>query len=354
MRNTTADGGPGIFFRRGVFLRFGVLFVLGLLGLGGAAFETAVLAQETIFDPLQPRVRTRGLFGDRELGTMPKPSDMQRTRFDSGFRFDDNGYFLGMDTNRPGNLFRPGWANEPESILNSFPENYGDSTVADPADEINRPLVGATGGSQRSPTRRPVDYYDRADVRWSDAVQAAQPATEPIRTETQSAQGGPAAPSQWFRNPFDGGSRGVQPILPRRQTLPPGQAPAPGPAGAVGAVGARPLSTTEALDPLPATAVAPMPMSPAEQSMQARRRIRLQEERLEAVLLGHASIHALSPIQVSLAGTTATVRGVVADQRSRLAVGSVLLGDPAIKQVNNLTTVLSDDPNQRPEPIDAK
>lgn len=114
------------------------------------------------------------------------------------------------------------------------------------------------------------------------------------------------------------------------------------------------MSTTEALDPLPATAVAPMPMSPAEQSMQARRRIRLQEERLEAVLLGHASIHALSPIQVSLAGTTATVRGVVADQRSRLAVGSVLLGDPAIKQVNNLTTVLSDDPNQRPEPIDAK
>lgn len=256
-------------------------------------------------------------------------SKIRHSRITTGFRYDASGSLIGFDRDVPGDRFRPFRRSAYPGIESYFPESYFRNNRPAPPEEINRPLVGDSAGLQFTPLRRPVSFYERPDVN----------ATEPPTVSSGRTVAGSPGEQRWFREP--GPIRqGVRPIVPSSTDRNP-----------VGA--ALPLSSADALPPLhesPPSGTAPTVISPD----QTRRLKRQYEERLEAGLIGHASIHALSPIQVAVSGTTATVRGVVADRQSRIAVGRQLLTDPNIKQVNNLTTVLSDDPAARPEPVELK
>jgi hypothetical protein len=78
------------------------------------------------------------------------------------------------------------------------------------------------------------------------------------------------------------------------------------------------------------------------------------EQKLEGMLLSHPSLHFLSPVQVSFQNGTVSVCGVVPDKNHKIAAGNLLLTDPAVKQVNNLISVVPSDPSQVVAPVEPK
>lgn len=316
-----------------VFFLLGLLSGLPLIGQESGQSSDSATAVPDVF-------RMRGSENPIDV------SKIKRSRITTGFQYDSVGNIVGIDKDIPSSRFRPLRRFSSPGIESYFPDSYFHPKNPDAPDEINRPLVGDSGGTQSAPLRRPGNFYARPNVNAMLEEAFAPGATDANAVAPAAAPGKPDS-QRWFRDP---GSirQGVRPLLPQSAPAPdPSQTPGAAPGGA-----ALPLSSTDALPPI---AVPDSPPSSAAPSPADVRRFQRQfEERLEAGLIGHASIHALSPIQVSVSGTTATVRGVVADRQSRLAVGRQLLADPNIKQVNNLTTVLSDDPAKRPEPVDAK
>jgi hypothetical protein len=91
--------------------------------------------------------------------------------------------------------------------------------------------------------------------------------------------------------------------------------------------------------------------SAARTQAEARRHF---EQKLEGMLLSHPSIHFLSPVQVSFQNGIVSVRGIVPDKDHKIAAGNFLLTDPAVKQVNNLISVVPADPAQIVTPIEPK
>lgn len=82
--------------------------------------------------------------------------------------------------------------------------------------------------------------------------------------------------------------------------------------------------------------------------------LRQFEQKLATMLASNPSVQFLSPIRISYQNGRVTVQGVVPNQTQKIAAGNALLGDPAVKQVHNLITVLPDDSSQVLPPIEPK
>ena len=158
--------------------------------------------------------------------------------------------------------------------------------------------------------RRPTGFFQRSGV-W----------------ESSGVFDEPAAPREqrWFREPVGTPSTGVG-------------------RGAVAVGGDETHRAT------PQTELLRTPNPPSNPE-QVRRRF---EEKLEGMLLSDPRVHLLSPVQVSFNGGIATVRGVVPNQTHKVAVGNILLSDPAVRQVNNMISVVPLDPSRNPSPITPK
>lgn len=317
-------------------------------------------------------------FGLREFGRDVDVSKIRHSRITSGFQYEYDGNLKGFNRDLPGNRFSPYWKSPRPGIEEYFPK-VSPRRPADSAEDVNQPLVTKGVGSQQVPLRYPVGFFDRPDV-----VAAGSESVTSMPVENGEGHGTgheKAQHQQWFRNPYRDlgvgrGSGGIpSPMLPASPPVGHLIGPMIGPAmplsssaAASEPVSMNPGGVVPGVVPGSKPGVSPdfgvsrsqqaaeqAAEQTAEQVIVARRRLKGQEERLEASLIGNAAVHVLSPIQISLAGNgTATVRGVVADEQSRLAVGKILLADPWIKQVNNMTTVLSEDPSQRPRPVEAE
>ena len=167
------------------------------------------------------------------------------------------------------------------------------------------------------PIRRPIGFYQRPGVLEPSTVFDEPP------TATQREQ-------RWFRE------SGVL-----RGGIPEGGA-------GLGAVGGE-----EPLRSAPETQVGTIrtPSTLALNPEQSRRRL---EERLEGMLLSDPNVHLLSPVRFSFNGGIVTVRGVVPNQTHKVAVGNILLSDPAVRQVNNMISVVPLDPSRNPPPIEGR
>ena len=100
-------------------------------------------------------------------------------------------------------------------------------------------------------------------------------------------------------------------------------APVAGAIGTLGEVGATALPPTRV-------------MTPAETKA-------LLEEYFELQLLRSPDVNPLSPIQVDFQGGIATIRGVVPTPSARVAAGNILLADPRVTRVNNMTTYVREE-----------
>ena len=186
----------------------------------------------------------------------------------------------------------------------------------------NTPVPVDAASSPNIPIRRPVGFFQRSDVMQPNFV-----LEEPTATPREQ---------RWFR---EFGSRREE---ARAGTM----------ANGIGR-GASGLGGEETLHPTP-NAPEPTirtPTPPPQNSGLLRQKL---EERLEGMLLSDPNVHLLSPVRISVSGGTATVRGVVPNQSHKIAVGNILLSDPAVKQVNNMISVAPLDPNHNPPPIEGR
>ena len=175
---------------------------------------------------------------------------------------------------------------------------------------VNIPRQADVADPRSLPIRRPVGFFQRPGVLEPDGV-FEEPAT--LREQRWFRElGGSAAAT-----PESGAGRGAVAV------------------GGEETRGETPLRTTN---------------SPPN-SEQTRRKF---EEKLEGMLLSSPNVHLLSPVQVSYRDGVAVVRGVVPNQTHKVAVGNILLSDPAVRQVNNMISVIPLDPSRNPLPVDPK
>ena len=198
-------------------------------------------------------------------------------------------------------------------------------TAANPVPPANTPVPVNVAETPRVPIRRPTGFFQQPGVMEPNFVLDG-PSTATPREQ------------RWFREP--GG---------RREGSSVGN-PETGTGIGRGAVA---IGGEEALRSPPNAETAPLrtPTLPSQNPEQARRRF---EEKLEGMLLSDPNVHLLSPVRISFNGGIVTVRGVVPNQTHKVAAGNILLSDPAVKQVNNMISVVPLDPNQNPPPIEGR
>lgn len=281
--------------------------------------------ERTDWDRFQVESRTR--FGRMPLYRMPEYLDQPDSRFGGGARFGRNNTFRGIDGDAPGSRFRQ--ASEPEPLL---PSDYLSETASRPPEPAAAPASADVAGPQSQPIRRRPGFLQQPDRRGV----FARP--EPAELLSEENLGRTPLEQRWFR---DIGRRNVLPGLGSvdRRTD-----PAQG--GLAVAVGGEEMLRGTEQNAAPAQ---PEPANPAVDVARQRRRF---EQQLEGMLLTDASVHFLSPVQVSFQDGIATVRGVVPAHPYKVAAGNVLLTVPAVKQVNNLISVIEVDPARNPQPIE--
>lgn len=274
----------------------------------------------TDWDRFSGTARTR--FGVVPVDRIPDRIESTHPRYNPGFRFGDHGAFLGIDPEvRSSRFFTP-----PEISAIDASEYLGLPQRRPDDRESANTLAPAARADTSVAIRRPTNFFQRPGL------------MEPPSVVSEEDLNRLPVEQRWFR---DIGRRPTLANLPGNP-LGPG---APG-SGEAFAVGGEILTAPGTAAAGPITDSAPV-VHPA----QARRQF---EQALESQLLAAPSVHLLSPVQVSIQDGVVTVRGIVASQADKVAVGTVLLGNPAVKQVNNLITVIPRDPGDNPAPIDVK
>lgn len=260
-------------------------------------------------DPMQSNVRTR--FGTVPMKRAPERWTNEHPRVPGAMIFGRNNRFLGVNPNDPSLRFKP---LPPSGRSMSSVDPSEPSITVPEASSVNRPIQGDVPTAAGS-VRQPVGFFERPGI--------IEP--PPLVSGEQLMRS--PSDQRWFR---DLGRRPASPDL-----------------GAV-AVGGddafrpEPSNTLERELPTGRTAV---------DSAASRRRF---EQKLEGMLLGVPDVHFLSPVRVSFQGGIATVRGVVADRRHKIAAGNILLTDPRVHQVDNLISVVPTAPSRNPPPIEPK
>lgn len=278
------------------------------------------------YDPTKQNVRTR--FGNFPLGRSPRYLPNPNPRLTGGVIFGRNDRFLGLDPNDPTSRFKP------QSLEDEVPVTAQDSLPDKPREEVPsaNTIAPADTPSQPVPTRRLPGLFERPGI------------MEPPNLVPEENLARTPGEQRWFR---DIGRR------PGPENMDSG--PQTGSAMSGTAVSAGPellRSPTENApnrqeDMIRSTA-APNPRATAADLAAQRRRF---EQQLEKMLINQSRAHFLSPIQISYQNGVATVRGVVTNQQHKVAAGNVLLSHPSVKQVNNLISVIPEDPGKNPPPI---
>ena len=177
---------------------------------------------------------------------------------------------------------------------------------------VNVPLQADVADPRSPPIRRPVVFFQRPGVLERNGA-LDEPSAQTLREQ------------RWFRDPVRSEAGTPETGAGR---------------GAIAVGGEETFRSAPIAQPVPLLAANPE---------QVRRKF---EEKLEETLLSDPRVHFLSPVQISLNGNVATVRGIVPNQTHKIAVGNILLSDPAVRQVNNMISVVPLDPSKNPPPIE--
>ncbi len=284
--------------------------------------------QTTEFDRLEIRSYTRQ--GWQVFGAgIPDTIEFRNPRIDAGTKFGRNNEILGVDYNTPSSRFRNVAPEDVPRTSQSF-EAAGARPQSVDLDSVNKPMQGAVAGPQSLPIRRPVGFFERPGVMEQPLVSEESVIRTPVE-------------QRWFRE------RGV-----RRGMDGPMGTPLPEQSGEVGgAIGVGGEDALRASGGTPRES-ALRNSGPPLQPLDPVQTQRKYEEKLEGMLLADPRVHLLSPVQISFQNGVATVRGVVTDQTNKVAVGQILLADPAVKQVNNMISVVPLNPAALPPPIDVR
>lgn len=276
-------------------------------------------------DPVQSNVRTR--FGVVPMRKTPERLMNEHPRVPGAMVFGRNNRFLGINPDDPSLRIKPLPTGE-----RSLPsDNFSGQTlvVTEAASPANRPIQGDAPST--GPIQRPIGFFERPGI-----MEPPPLVSEESLIRTPSEQ-------RWFR---DLGRRSDQPGL---GGLADRDLPLPPHAQAV-AVGGEEMLQRETSETSGASVSTIRQPTATDQAAQRRR----FEQKLEGMLLSNPGVHFLSPVQVSFQNGIVTVRGVVPNQQHKVAAGNVLLSDPAIRQVNNLISIVPLDPSQNPAPIEPK
>lgn len=274
-------------------------------------------------DPMQSNVRTR--FGTVPMRKTPGRPVNEHPRVPGAMIFGRNNRFLGINSEDPSLRIKP----LPPGEQSLSPDSLSGQprVVADTPSPANRPAEGDVPST--GPIRRPIGFFERPGILEPPPLVAEESL---IRTPSEQ---------RWFR---DLGRRSEQPGLggptDRESPLPAANAQAV-------AVGGEKM-----FRPPPEATGAAVSTLRQQGAVDAATQRRHFEQKLEGMLLSDPGVHFLSPVRVSFQDGTVTVRGVVPDQRHKIAAGNVLLSDPAVRQVNNLISIVPLDPSQNPAPIE--
>lgn len=308
-----------------VSLVWGIFSTLGLETFGQEVLYDNRPDQMSDWNSFRPEVQTR--MGKTRIGEMPENMSFSRITLD-GAKMGRFNTFLGVDVDAPG--MRLGNYKRSEPLL---PTDFlSEKPAAGKKDRpsANVPIERQETAPQSMPLRQHPSFFEHPDV-----LQAEVPG-DTLRTPAEQ---------RWFRD------IGRRPGLGDRQ--------AGGAAGSQGGeafvVGDSPSSAGAPTDPatVPDARLQAAQTRQALAAEQARLRQRF-EQKLEGMLLSTPKVQFLSPVQVSFQNGVVTVRGVVPDQTHKVTAGNILLGDPAVKQVNNLISIVPTDPGSLPAPIEPK
>lgn len=301
-----------------------------------------------------------GMFGWERFGEIESPL-APTSPLTKAFRFSRDGFFRGYDIESDETaIFRNVPPPEPVEALTR--DDVRVRTTPEPS--VNRPLNAPAGGSQQQSFSRPTSLLEQESKRlqseqlrfresrfheswFRERLGDAIPPTIP----TGNANG---AQQRWMRDLGRGDTSadgtgsprhtassaiGTPPLATPKTVAPAAPQAFVGHAGVVGGMAESPASS------------APMPDPPLVRRGNAGGGSvasgRALEREIETLLVTNPSVTFLSPVQVRVAGGTATLRGVVATEEQKVAAGRAVLTHPAVQQVNNLLTVAPLDPSQR-------
>ncbi len=277
--------------------------------------------KQTDWDRFRGMARTR--FGNRTIDGFSDPTDSKNARFGSGSQFGPNSSLWKIDAETPSSRFFT-----PPEIRPLLPSDFLGQRVGSPSEKDGsaNTIAPAARTNSTQPIRRPKGYFDRfakPDI--------TQPPAVVSRDELNQLPG----QQRWFRDL--GRSTG-------NQSTP----------NAANASGVFSVGSERLVPPTPSSSGAAvsstsqsMPVNPAVANRQF-------EQMLENTVLSASSVHFLSPVQIAYQNGVATVRGVVASQADKIAVGNILLQNPAVRQVNNLISVVPLDPGQNTSVIEVR
>ncbi|MDR0338380.1 MAG: hypothetical protein LBI18_15000, partial [Planctomycetaceae bacterium] len=269
--------------------------------------------QPAEWDWFRTKIQTR--LGKVPFGEIPDTVEFDHPRFYNDFKIGRFNTWLMFDPNAPNARFRQ----IPEQ---QSPQSQPSSNILS-AEKTNKRIVSANTPVQADtstnfppqPVRRLPGFFERSGIMEATALSE--------ENSVRSSSG-----SRWFRDFGRNDRSGVSSLVPRsQQNFGENNNDFNGNAIPVGG---------ELLQTPPATSqpIQPQTQQPttSQSSMSATKNqaatLRHFEQKLEGMLLSHPSIHFLSPVQISFHNGIVVVRGVVADQKHKIAAGNFLLTDP--------------------------
>lgn len=309
---------------------------------------------------LRTEIQTR--LGKARFDKIPDTVEFDNPRFYYDFKMGRFNRWLAVEPNAPNLRIRP----IPEQQLQQSP-HFSDIL---PAEKNNKHIVSAnipvppdtSTNSSTQPVRRLPGFFERSGVMDATALPELQEES-PIRSSTGS---------RWFRDIDRNENSGLPGLNQRSRQVSGGNDNFSGNAVAVGGELLRNQQTpqqTSQQQTLQQQTLSPVLQSqvsateansrnlPVDRQFATKNQvemIRRFEQKLEGMLLSHPSIHFLSPVQISFRNGVVSVRGVVPNKEHKIAAGNILLTDPAVKQVNNLISIVPADPAQITAPIEPK
>ncbi|MDR2757570.1 MAG: BON domain-containing protein [Planctomycetaceae bacterium] len=327
------------------FYSYTIVFFLAASAV--AVAQNTELEQPTDWGFLRTEVQTR--LGKVRIDEIPDTIEFDHPRFYSDFKMGRFNTWLTFEPDAPNFRFRP------------IPEQKSQQSQylpdVPPTEKTNKRIVSAntvvsadtSTNSSTQPVHRLPGFFERSGI--MDA--AMLPEESPIRTSTGS---------RWFRDIDRNNYSGLSGLSQRSRTDSGGNDYFNGNAVMVGGELLQdppiPQQTlpqkTQSLVSATETGIQTVPADRQSATKNQVETLRRFEQKLERMLLSHPSIHFLSPVQITFRNGVVTVRGVVPDKEHKIAAGNLLLTDPAVKQVNNLISVVPADPTQITAPIEPK
>lgn len=315
------------------------------LPTSAAESENLSIEQEkAISEQLNPMLGSRRTrFGNMPMSAWPGTLDRSHSRVPQSVVYGRNNRILGIDNSALNSRIKPlESAREPLLPSDYLSENVSSSDSSVPS--ANTIAPAAIASSTPTPIRRPVGFFERPGV-MADF-------SEPPALLSEESIARSSIEQRWFRDIGRRADTTLSPLHPSpddsRDVLTGGLEQG----GPAVAIGGREMSGQTAASGI----------DPREQFVQNRQELlnrqaaakKNMERSLENLLLSSPAIHLLSPVQVSFQNGIATVRGVVPSQQHKVAAGNILLGNPSVRQVNNLMSIVPADPNTLSTPIEPK